>query len=100
MVWRHLVRRAFRRAERVVVLGSTLVADVAPFVAGDRVSVIPNATPAVPARTRTPGHRVLFLSNLLPGKGADAFVRAAHQLVAALLVAATAWAAHSVGRRA
>ncbi|WP_375388152.1 WecB/TagA/CpsF family glycosyltransferase [uncultured Amnibacterium sp.] len=79
-VWRWLVRGAFRRAQRVVVLGRSLVDDVTPFVPADRISVIANTTPSVEVRPQQPGHRVLFLSNLLPGKGADVFVRAAHRL--------------------
>lgn len=87
-VWRHLVRRSFRRASRVVVLGPTLVDDIAPFTRRDRIAVIPNTTPGSPVGRHEPGKRVLFLSNLLPGKGADVFVRVARSLVTAQPTAA------------
>ena len=80
--WDRLVRESFAHAERVVVLGPSLVADVAPFVPEDRITVVPNSTPVAPFQAHIPGHRVLFLSNLLPGKGADVFVQVAHDLVA------------------
>ena len=80
-IWSRLVRWSFGRAQRVVVLGDTLVQDVAAFVSPERISVVPNSAPAGAFRSHTSGHRVLFLSNLLPGKGADVFVRVAHDLV-------------------
>ena len=66
-----------------MVLGQTLVNDVAPFAERDRIAVIPNTTPPPPPHRHPSGRRVLFLSNLLPGKGADVFVRIARELAAA-----------------
>ena len=82
-LWRSLISSALSSAERVVVLGQSLISDVAPFVRHhDRIVVVPNTTPVAQERAVGTGHRVLFLSNLLPGKGADVFVRAAQDLVA------------------
>ena len=80
-LWRAMVRRALRCADEVVVLGRSLIEDVEPFVPRDRIVVIPNTTPPAEVRRREPGHRLLFLSNLLPGKGADTFVRLARRLL-------------------
>lgn len=76
-IWHALVQHVLGAAGRIVVLGDTLADDVAPFVDRDRVTVVANTVPDAPDRRHTAGTRVLFLSNLLPGKGADAFVRLA-----------------------
>lgn len=95
MGWRSLVRWSLTTG-RVVTLGQSLVADVAPFVR-DAPVVIPNVT-AVPAESKrtavgadrasgpaehrdgAPSH-VVYLSNLQPEKGAITFVQVARTLL-------------------
>ncbi len=85
-LWRAAVGRVLGGADRVVVLGPRMADDVRPFVAEERIEVIANAPGDAPARSiavREDGvFRVLFLANLLPEKGADAFVRLAQRLAA------------------
>lgn len=78
-LWNFFVRRLLGSAHRIVTLGPTLVADVAPFVARPETTVVCIAnTPTGLPDTLTPRPpstaNVLFLSNIIPGKGADVFV--------------------------
>jgi glycosyltransferase involved in cell wall biosynthesis len=78
-IFRFLVRRALGSADTTVCLGESLVQDVAWAVTGDIVT-IPNTpygeSPQDPAdRCSTP--TFLFLSNLIPEKGAQVFIEAA-----------------------
>ncbi|HEV7622644.1 MAG TPA: glycosyltransferase [Amnibacterium sp.] len=85
-LWRAAVRRVLGGADRVVVLGPRMADDVRPFVEEERIAVIANAPGDAPSpedATREDGvFRILFLANLLPEKGADAFVRLAARLAA------------------
>lgn len=79
------VRSLLGTAEAVVCLGPTLTADVRPFVRADRVRVIRNTPAEVPpviaAERQAHGRRtVLWLSNLMPGKGAETFAHVAADL--------------------
>lgn len=78
------VRALLGSARAVVCLGPTLTSDVLPFVRPDRVHVIANTPPSLPASTgvdRADGTpTVLWLSNLMPGKGAECFARIAAEL--------------------
>lgn len=79
-IWKALVRRLLSHAERTVCLGESLVTDIAPFVGGKPISIIPNTIEVrsidVPHGRRAEGNEgdVLFLSNLIEEKGADIFV--------------------------
>lgn len=89
-VFSKLTRFLLGRAVVTVILGDALRADVAPFVASSRLRVIPNTVPppavetatvrprppADPTATPPRGPYLLFLSNLLPEKGAIDFVTA------------------------
>lgn len=81
------VRSLLRSADAVVCLGPTLTADVRPFVPADRVRIIANTPPSTPAVTeveqgssRRRRRTVLWLSNIMPGKGAECFARVAADL--------------------
>ena len=84
-VWSRLVRGMLRRADTIVCLSATLEDDVRPWVSGHVVRSIPNATAAPPVSLASPSPRerptVLYLSNLIPEKGADEFVRIAVELL-------------------
>jgi len=72
-------------AARVVCLGPSLAADVLPFVDETALALVPNTpvvdpTEVVPAARTGDGDVVLWLSNVLPGKGAEAFARIAARL--------------------
>ncbi|MCU1473943.1 glycosyltransferase [Amnibacterium sp.] len=85
-LWRAAVGRVLGGADRVVVLGPRMAEDVRPFVAEERIAVIANAPGDAPSPSGPVGgdedFRLLFLANLLPEKGADAFVRLAERLTA------------------
>lgn len=77
---RRLVRTALRSCVGAIVLGEALKDDVDFAIDRSRLIVVPNALPndslpTPPPRT-TPEKRVLFLSNLIPFKGAHELVRA------------------------
>jgi glycosyltransferase involved in cell wall biosynthesis len=83
---RRLVRQLVPRAERAVVLGRALAPMLDGLVEGERIVVIPNAVPdltgAVDRSTRRPGPvRVLYLGNLMPGKGYIELMEAARLLI-------------------
>lgn len=66
-------------AASVVVLGESMVADVRRF--NDSIRTIPNAVPER-QRKATPvaeASSIVFLSNLIPGKGAEDFMRIANR---------------------
>ncbi|MCS4275676.1 glycosyltransferase involved in cell wall biosynthesis [Mycetocola sp. BIGb0189] len=78
-LWNFFVRRMLGSAHRIVTLGPTLVADVAPFVAQPESTVVciantPTGLPDALAPRLPTSRNVLFLSNIIPGKGADVFV--------------------------
>jgi glycosyltransferase involved in cell wall biosynthesis len=66
-------------ASSVVVLGESMLADVQQF--NDARSVIPNAVGGPERRTTAVGgsSTIAFLSNLIPGKGAEDFMRIANR---------------------
>lgn len=79
--WRHAVRRLLGSADATVILGESLAWDIEAFIVG-RADVIGNTLPELPP----PGigknplearDTVLFLSNLMPGKGHDDFLSVA-----------------------
>lgn len=83
LLWHRAVRFVLAAARTVVVLGPTLAGDVAPWVAAERLMIVPNPVDHVPApaaTTATSTRTVVYLSNLLPEKGIDAFVRVAGRL--------------------
>lgn len=81
-VWKFLVKRLFGTANLVVTLGDALVWDVDHFVSGE-IIVIPNTLPEIPSidtrRQEDKRDTVLFLSNLIPGKGHEDFLDIASQ---------------------
>ena len=76
--WRRLVRRVLGSAKATVILGESLAWDVEAFIDG-QADVIGNTLselPPVPA-VEVPLHErdtIVFLSNLIPGKGHDDFL--------------------------
>jgi glycosyltransferase involved in cell wall biosynthesis len=84
---RALIRRLVGRAERAIVLGSSFRHMLDGIVPPDRVAVVPNGVRDVPQggrreRPRDGALRVLFLGNLIPGKGYVELIRAAGMLAA------------------
>lgn len=80
-VWDHLVRRLLGSADATVILGDSLEWDIETFVDGRSV-VIGNTLPELPPipDVEVPLEKrdtVLFLSNLIPGKGHDDFIAVA-----------------------
>lgn len=75
-----MVKRMLGLASQTVCLSPSLYADIAPWVAAEKVSFIANTPPGIPAelgeRTAAP-RRVTFLSNFIPGKGIDTFLEVA-----------------------
>lgn len=78
-IFRRLVRALFVSADDVVCLGPSLAADVAEVWSGP-VSLIPNATEPPSGLPPHEAVHVLYLSNLIPEKGADVFVSLANDL--------------------
>lgn len=76
-----LLRDIFSAADQVVTLSHSLLADVSPFVAESKASVIPNAVsdPLKSGEVHL-GDDILFLSNLIPSKGAHEFILMASRL--------------------
>lgn len=79
--WRHAARRLLRSAKAVVILGESLEWDIEPFI-DRRADVIGNTLPELPPSfdAETPleaRDTVVFLSNLVPGKGHEDFLAAA-----------------------
>lgn len=76
-----LLQDVFRKADKVVTLSQSLIADVSPFLGGTEVAVIPNAVPdPLKFGDVVLGDDILFLSNLIPSKGAHEFVLMASQI--------------------
>lgn len=78
--WERMVSRTLRGADQTVCLSKMLEKDVEQWVSGTGVSSIPNTVRRVPERKeidRDLPLKVLFLSNLLPEKGAESFVKMA-----------------------
>jgi len=82
------IRWTLRRADGVIVLGESLRAIFEPFVAADRIHVVPNGEdfPEFDGlgrdyRARDSFH-VVYLGNLIPLKGVDDLLRAAPLVVA------------------
>jgi glycosyltransferase involved in cell wall biosynthesis len=83
---RRLARVVFGRAERVIVLGESLRAMLEGLVVADRIDVVPNGVselnPSGCAATERDGRiRVLYLGNLIPGKGYVELIRAVEALL-------------------
>lgn len=79
--WRHAVRRLLGSANAVVILGESLAWDIEEFTSG-RAEVISNTLPELPPNQEVEvpledRDIVLFLSNLIPGKGHDDFIAVA-----------------------
>lgn len=77
-VWAWMVARVLRSADTTVHLGPALAPDIAQWVSESRIVFIPNTIPDHPLglggnALETRG-TVLYLSNLIPEKGADTFV--------------------------
>jgi glycosyltransferase involved in cell wall biosynthesis len=82
--WRFMVERLFGSADEVVCLGPALTADPAPF-GRSPISCLPNTPAEEPMLDRSAEpSTVLFLSNLIQGKGAEAFARIAASVSARL----------------
>ena len=84
-VFQRAIGTTFGSADHVVVLADELKDDVEPFCEQAEISVITNPAPGPdPGRFEPPKRprQFLFLSNLLPGKGADVFLQAAEILAA------------------
>lgn len=81
-VWELMVRRLLTSSHAVVCLGPTLARDIDPWVDPSRVVYIPNTVRHVPAFDGLRGNRptILYFSNLIPQKGAEAFVNMAIEL--------------------
>lgn len=81
MSWRHAVRRLLGSAKATVILGESLAWDIKAFTDGP-VEVIANTLPELPPTNAVEvpldaRNTVVFLSNLIPGKGHDDFLAAA-----------------------
>jgi len=81
-IWAVAMRRIFHEHAQVVTLGETLEADVADVSVGLRRHLIANTPGSVPSPPAQAGRTVLFLSNLMRGKGAECFARIAGDVVA------------------
>lgn len=82
---RGLIRALLRHAQRAIVLGSALRPMLDGVVPAGRVAVVPNCVPDSPRDTRRAPQpagsiRILFLGNLIPGKGYAELIRAAEML--------------------
>lgn len=83
---RILVRTLVRRAARAIVPGDGLKPMLHNLIAGERIVTVPNGVADLPARDESPGQRhgrvhILFLGNLLPGKGYVALLDAVQLLL-------------------
>jgi len=79
--WRHAVRRLLGSAKATVILGESLAWDIEKFIDGP-ADVITNTLPELPPSTDVEvpldaRDTVIFLSNLIPGKGHDDFLAVA-----------------------
>lgn len=85
-VFRHMVGLLLARSDVTVTLGPALIHDVERWVPPRRMRTIPNATkpPEIEAAPAGAAPTVLFLSNLIPEKGATDFIRIAAALHALL----------------
>lgn len=87
-LWRRLVVRLFRFGDAAVTLSPLLDVDIARLIDGAKVTSIANTVNAgevatargLARRVHGDALRVLFLSNLIPMKGTDAFIRLASEL--------------------
>lgn len=79
-----MVSRLLRSADTTVCLGTVLASDVSRWVDESRITFIPNTVTDrpedLPEREQGTPPVVLYLSNLLPGKGAATFVDIAIEL--------------------
>lgn len=84
-VWELLVRRLLRCADTVVVLGPSLSSDVLKWVDESRIVYIPNTIADLEAQwgddASNGSKTILFLSNLIPEKGADVFIDTALEVM-------------------
>lgn len=81
-LWSFMVSRLLTSAEVTVCLGPSLYGDVATWVPANRVEYIANTLLDPPGYAGSNVDRrttILFLSNLIPGKGAELFVDVARR---------------------
>jgi glycosyltransferase involved in cell wall biosynthesis len=83
---RALIRTLLGRAQRAIVLGSALRPMLDGIVSGERIEVVPNCVPDRMPDARRAEHRngpirILFLGNLIPGKGYGELIQATGMLV-------------------
>jgi len=83
---RILVRTLVRRAARAIVPGDGLKPMLRDLIAGERIVTVPNGVADLPARREPAGQHhgrvhILFLGNLLPGKGYVALLDAVQLLL-------------------
>lgn len=87
-VFAWMVKRLLRSADITVCLGPTLAKDITRWVQESRIVYIPNTVAEQPAdlgeREPRATPLVLYLSNLIPEKGADVFVDLAIELATEL----------------
>lgn len=76
-VWSFLVGHVLRVSEVTVCLGPSLAGDVDEWVPRERMSFIPNTPGEVHRGSQAGGGDMLFLSNLIPEKGVEAFLELA-----------------------
>ncbi|MDR7112931.1 glycosyltransferase involved in cell wall biosynthesis [Microbacterium trichothecenolyticum] len=81
-LWAWLVRWNLNAADRFVLLGPALARDVVEFAPRVPITYIPNTVrdPSPVSAVIQPRNSILFLSNLIPEKGADTFLDAAVEL--------------------
>ena len=79
-IWAWLVKRLLQSGDSVVTLGPSLAFDLAPWVGANDISFIANtadesqATDEEPVNEDQSSNTILYLSNLIPEKGADIFI--------------------------
>src|SRR5262249_52731212 len=98
--WAWLVKRLFGGSDIVVMLGPSLAGDITRWVDDSNIAFVPNTVfnkpDHVDAGGRDAAPMILFLSNVMPEKGADIFVDSAmaimHELPSATFILAGATA--------
>lgn len=84
-VWRRMMKILLGHAAATVCLSDDLTKDVAPWAGSNPIHVIPNTVDlptGVCASSASSSLRIVYLSNLIPSKGAAEFVEMAKRLLA------------------